>query len=50
VEFTLPGEFRIWHASTPDAPPDRREGFYLETLGAKAKFTTVISPAGHTPK
>lgn len=44
VAFSLPGEFRVWHASTPDSPPDRREGFYLETVGAAATFTTTFSP------
>lgn len=46
VEFSAPGEFRLWHASTPDAPPQRREGFYLEltTPSAKATFVTSLAP------
>ena len=48
VTFQLPGEFRVWHASTPDAPPDRREGFYLETEGTSATFKTTFEPAVST--
>jgi hypothetical protein len=43
IKFSVPGEFRIWHASTPDSPPGRREGFYLETSGTRAVFKTEIS-------
>lgn len=46
VTFTLPGAFRVWHASTPDSPPERREGFYLETEGEAATFITTFEPAG----
>ena len=45
VTFAVPGEFRIWHASTPDGPPHRREGFYLETFGTSATFTTTFEPS-----
>jgi hypothetical protein len=44
VNFAVPGDFRVWHASTPDAPPNRREGFYLETDGTSATFTTTFEP------
>ncbi|PTX98954.1 heparinase II/III family protein [Opitutus sp. ER46] len=46
VTFTAPGEFRLWHASSPDVPPARRESFYLELLApaAKATFTTTFTP------
>lgn len=44
LTFATPGEFRIWHASTPDAPPAQREGFYLETLGTTATFHTTFAP------
>lgn len=44
ITFDVPGEFRIWHASTPDAPPGRREGFYLEIVGLAATFTTTFKP------
>lgn len=46
VTLTAPGEFTLWHGDTPDAPPARRESFYLE-LRAPAKsaaFTTAFSP------
>ena len=41
-------EFRVWHGSTPDVPPRRRESLYLElaTPGTSATFTTTFSPAG----
>jgi hypothetical protein len=45
VAFAVPGAFRVWHGSTPDVPPRRREGFYLETTSPTAVFTTEISPA-----
>jgi hypothetical protein len=46
LRFTIAvsGEFQVWHASTPDAPPYRREGFYLEILGTAATFSTTIEP------
>jgi hypothetical protein len=40
-----PGEFRVWHADTPDSPPHRRESLYLETPGTAATFTTTWAPA-----
>ncbi len=46
VTLTAPGEFKLWHGSTPDVPPRRRESFYLE-LAAPAKtatFTTTFAP------
>jgi hypothetical protein len=43
VKFAVPGEFHIWHALTPDAPPNRREGFYLEINGTEATFTTSFA-------
>ena len=44
VTFAVPGKFQIWHASTPDPPPNRREGFYLETFGESATFATTFEP------
>jgi hypothetical protein len=47
VTVAAPGEFKLWHGSTPDVPPKRRESFYLE-LAAPAKsatFTTTFAPA-----
>ncbi len=45
ITFSLPGEFRVFHGSVPDAPtPVRREAFYLETRGVKATFTTEFAP------
>ena len=49
VAIAVPGEFTIWHGSTPDVPPRRREGFYLETHGASATFTTTFSPVPPSP-
>jgi len=42
--IAVPGEFRIWHAPSPDVPPNRRECFYLETTGTTATFTTMFEP------
>lgn len=45
LTFSLPGEFRVYHASAPDSPaPARREAFYLETRGVTATFTTEFAP------
>ena len=44
ITFDLPGEFRIWHGSTPDRPPNRREGFYLELMGKAVTITTTFAP------
>ncbi len=46
VTLTAPGPFRLWHGSSPDVPPQRRDSLYLE-LESKAKqatFTTTITP------
>ncbi|HEY0946659.1 MAG TPA: heparinase [Opitutaceae bacterium] len=44
VTISCPGDFTLWHASTPDVPPTRRESLYLETKGPSATFTTTFSP------
>lgn len=44
VSIATPGEFKLWHASTPDVPPKRRESFYIETTGTSATFTTTFAP------
>lgn len=44
VTMAVPGEFKIWHGSTPDAPPERRPGLYMETSGTKAVFVTTFGP------
>jgi hypothetical protein len=44
VTIDCPGEFTLWHASTPDVPPKRRESFYLETTGTAATFITTFAP------
>ncbi len=44
VTMAVPGEFKIWQGSTPDAPPGRRAGLYLETTGQKATFVTTFKP------
>jgi len=45
VTIALPGEFRIWHAITPDSPPRLRESLYVETTGTQATFTTTFAPS-----
>jgi hypothetical protein len=44
VRIACPGEFKIWHAVTPDVPPRQRESFYLETIGTRVEFTTTFAP------
>ena len=46
VAFTVPGDFVVWHASSPDVPPKQRESFYLELTRSaeKATFTTTFAP------
>ncbi|MFM7752707.1 MAG: heparinase II/III family protein, partial [Opitutaceae bacterium] len=46
VAVGAPGEFRIWRGSSPDAPPRRRESFYLELTepASRAVFTTTLVP------
>jgi hypothetical protein len=36
----------LWHGSSPDVPPKRRESFYLELTSpaTTATFTTTFSP------
>ncbi|MBI5382917.1 MAG: heparinase II/III family protein [Opitutae bacterium] len=47
VTLVAPGEFRLWHGSSPDIPPHRRESFYLELTSPaeSATFTTTFAPA-----
>ena len=50
VTLATPGEFTLWHGSTPDVPPHRRESIYLELTApaTSATFTTTFAPAaGH---
>ncbi|MEO8865632.1 MAG: heparinase II/III family protein [Opitutaceae bacterium] len=49
ITFAVPGEFRIFYGSAPDAPPARNEAFYIETKGTKAIFTTDFTPLGLRP-
>jgi hypothetical protein len=49
LTFAASGPFTITHATTPDAPPAKRESFYLETVGTMAWFKTIFEPAGSTP-
>ncbi len=48
VTLATPSEFRIWHGSSPDVPPKRRESFYLELVApaTQATFTTTFAPVG----
>ena len=46
VTLSTPGEFRVFHADVPDAPPPARsEAFYVEKLGTSAVFTTEFTPS-----
>ncbi len=47
VTVAAPGEFKLWHGSSPDIPPKRRESLYLELAkpAERASFTTTIAPA-----
>lgn len=45
LTFSANQKFTIWHATTPDKPPKKREGFYLEATSATANFTTTWEPA-----
>ena len=42
LTIAVPGDFHLWHGSTPDAPPNRREGFYVEAVGNSKTFTTAF--------
>lgn len=46
VTFETPGPFRVVLANTPDAPPKRRNSFYLEADAPKAVFRTTFEPMG----
>ncbi|WP_165075965.1 heparinase II/III domain-containing protein [Paludisphaera rhizosphaerae] len=51
LTFQTPGAFRVTLANTPDAPPKRRDSFYLETDAPKATFRTTFEPLeGEKPK
>jgi hypothetical protein len=47
AEDWVPGDFRVWHGSSPDVPPLRRESFYVELKApaTRATFTTTFAPA-----
>ena len=45
LTISVPGPFTVWHASTPDFPSQRREGFYIEKRGGEAVFETTLAPA-----
>jgi hypothetical protein len=45
VTLSVPGDFKLWHALSPDSPPKKRESFYLETQGTSATFTTTFEAA-----
>jgi len=46
VTLTAPGDFKLWHGSSPDVPPTRRDSFYLELAApaSRATFTTTFTP------
>jgi oligo-alginate lyase len=50
ITFAIPGKFEVWHASTPDSPPHRRESFYLEKAATAARYSTtfrsILVPVG----
>lgn len=45
--LAVPGDFRVWHGSSPDVPPLRRESLYVELKApaTRATFTTTFAPA-----
>jgi hypothetical protein len=45
IDFALPGDFTIWHATVPDLPTRTREAFYLQTQGKAATLITTLRPA-----
>lgn len=47
VTLSAPGEFKLWHGSSPDVPPHRRDSFYLELIrpATSATFGTTFEPA-----
>jgi hypothetical protein len=47
VHIETSGAFHVWHGTTPDFPPRRRESVYLELddPAEKAKFETRFTPA-----
>ena len=47
VRFATPGKFTLFQGSSPDQPPARRAGFYLEKTdrAKEATFTTELAPA-----
>jgi hypothetical protein len=47
ITFSTPGAFRIWHAVTPDTPPNRRESFYLESEGESVTYCTNFEPVSN---
>jgi len=44
VEFTVPGSFIVTHANAPDAPPQRREVFFVHLKATNAVFKTALGP------
>ncbi len=46
VTIAVPGKFTLWHGSTPDTPPKRRESLYLELAepAERAEFRTEFVP------
>ena len=46
VTIATPGKFTLWHGSSPDTPPKRRESLYLELSepAERAEFRTEFVP------
>lgn len=46
VTIAAPGKFTLWHGSSPDTPPKRRESLYLELNepAERAEFRTEFVP------
>jgi hypothetical protein len=46
VALSVPGGFTLWHGSSPDTPPKRRESLYLELAAPaeRAEFRTEFVP------
>ena len=46
LTIALPGKFRVYHGSTPDIPPRRRETLYIEQPNqTAATILTTLAPA-----
>ncbi|MDR1281147.1 MAG: heparinase II/III-family protein, partial [Opitutaceae bacterium] len=47
IRISTPGKFTLWQGTSPDYPPNRRAGFYIEKAepAREATFITELAPA-----